>query len=454
MTDYFLELAKNPWAQKIAAKLPINIALPPVLNRKDTAWGAQELSGKTVLFVPTASGSSSLESGLAKTVESLGGTILKELPADKKIAALVLDFGKATDVKETASLYAAIHSYIKNIKKSGRLIIHWQKSAKNEAIEAALSALVKSIGRELGKYGSTANLILSDSKATGSATQAAIAWLLSDRSAFVSGQLFHVEANSAAPAFDPKQEGLLAGKTAIVTGAARGIGLLIAQCFRREGAHVIGIDHPSQEDILKSEMKGIGADVFLQDLLDANAVTNIKNLIHNGPGQIDIMVHNAGITKDRTIANMQAADWDRVMQVNYAFPSKMTMELLKPGSAIIPLIKEGGCVVNISSIVGLAGNFGQTNYAAAKGALIGHTKDMHKQKISANINAIACGFIETKMTEKIPPVMREIARRINALKQGGLPSDVAEATLFLCSGLGSGISGQTIRVCGLHPAGA
>lgn len=452
MTDYFLELAKNPWAQKIAAKLPINVSLPPVLNRKETAWDAQELSGKKVLFVHAGSGSSGIETSLFKTVAALGGEPSKELEADKKIAALVIDLGKATDVQETAGLYAAIHANIKKIRKSGRLVIHWQKSAKNEALEAALSALVKSIGRELGKYGSTANLLLSDGKA-GSATQAALAWFLSDRSAFISGQVFHIEAHISNTALEPGHA-LLAARTAIVTGAARGIGLLIAQYFRREGAHVIGIDHPSQEDTLKSEMKEIGAEVFLQDLADGSAITNIKNLIHNGPGQIDIMVHNAGITKDRTIANMQAADWDRVMQVNYTFPSKMTMELLKPGSAIIPLIKEGGRIVNISSIVGLAGNFGQTNYSTAKGALIGHTKDMHKQKFGANINAIACGFIETKMTEKIPPVMREIARRMNALKQGGLPADVAEAVVFLCSGLGSGISGQTIRVCGLHPAGA
>jgi 3-oxoacyl-[acyl-carrier protein] reductase len=454
MTDYFLELAKNPWAQKIAAKLPMNMALPPVLNRKEAAWGTEELSGKYILFIHAASGSSSLSSGLAKNVEALGGSFINERPTEKKIDALVLDFGKTTDVQDTALLYAAVHSHIKSIKKSGRLIIHWQKSAKNDALEAALSALVKSIGRELGKYGSTANLVISDGKASGPATQAAIVWFISDRSAFISGQVFQIEGNSGAASFNPAQAGLLAGKTAIVTGAARGIGLLIAQYFRRESAHVIGIDHPSQEDLLRSEMKAIGADILLQDLADTNAVTAIKNFIHSGPGQIDIMVHNAGITKDRTIANMQAADWERVLQVNYTFPSKMTMELVKPGSAIIPLIKEGGRIVNISSIVGLAGNFGQTNYSAAKGALIGHTKDMHKLKFSANINAIACGFIETKMTEKIPPVMREIARRMNALKQGGLPSDVAEATVFLCSGLGNGVSGQTVRVCGLHPAGA
>lgn len=253
---------------------------------------------------------------------------------------------------------------------------------------------------------------------------------------------------------EPSHHGLLSGRTAIITGAARGIGLVIAQYFCREGAKIIGIDHPSQEEALTTAMKGIGAEVMLQDLADPQAVANIKNLINNGPGQIDIMIHNAGITKDRTIANMPSADWERVMDVNYNFPSKMTMELLKPGSAIIPLIKDGGRIVNISSIVGIAGNFGQINYAAAKGALIGHTKDLHKLKSSANINAIACGFIETKMTEKIPPVMREIARRMNALKQGGLPEDVAEAVVFLCSGLASGISGQTIRVCGLHPAGA
>ena len=454
MTDYILELAKNPWAQKIAAKLPFSVSLPPVLNRKEVPWDDRELAGKTVLFVNIGGAGSYVESNLKKSVASLSGETITELSPDKKIAALVIDLGKAADVQDLANLYQTIHTYIKKIQTSGRLLIHWQKNAKNEAFEASLSALVKSLGRELGKYGSTANLLLSESKAAGAATQSALIWFLSDRSAFISGQVFHIENHSSIAQQDLALTALLTGRTAIVTGAARGIGLLIARQFRREGAHVIGIDHPSQSDSLKSEMDAIGADVFLQDLADTNAVSNIKNLIHNGPGQIDIMIHNAGITKDRTIANMQASDWERVMQVNYTFPSKMTMELLKPGSAIIPLIKEGGRIVNISSIVGIAGNFGQTNYAAAKGALIGHTKDMHKQKYGANINAIACGFIETKMTEKIPPVMREIARRMNALKQGGLPADVAEAVLFLSSSLGSGISGQTFRVCGLHPAGA
>jgi 3-oxoacyl-[acyl-carrier protein] reductase len=453
MTDYFLELSKNPWAQKIVAKLPINVSLPPVLKRKNSPWNQRELTDKTIFYVNVGPANNAGTTTLLKTVTDLGGELVHEV-SDKKVDALVFNLNKGTKVEDLTSLYQAIHDTIKKMRKSGRLLIHWQKEAKNEAMEAALSALIKSIGRELGKYGSTANLILSDGKAATAVTQTTLAWLLSDRSAFISGQVFHVEAQHPQTQVEHSQQGLLAGRTAIITGAARGIGLVIAQYFRCEGAKIIGIDHPSQEEALTTAMKDIGAEVMLQDLANPQAVANIKNLINNGPGQIDIMIHNAGITKDRTIANMPTVDWERVMQINYNFPSKMTMELLKPGSAIIPLIKEGGRIVNISSIVGIAGNFGQTNYAAAKGALIGHTKDLHKQKSGANINAIACGFIETKMTEKIPPVMREIARRMNALKQGGLPEDVAEAVVFLCSELGSGISGQTIRVCGLHPAGA
>lgn len=449
MTDYILEFAKNGWARKIVGNLPLPVSLPPILQRADGPWSDQEFSGRTILFAAAPGAGPDFERALVNSVHQLSGKVISELNESTSANSLVVDASGITEPIELNAVYRAVQQHLKQLGPSSRILVVYQQTKPMFAMPAAMSAFVKSLARELGRKGSTANLLLFPPKCEQAASETAT-WLLSDRSAFVSGQV--IETGAGHP--DHRESKLLHDKTAIVTGASRGIGLAICQIFQREGAHIIGIDHPSQDDALQDAMKELGAEAFAQDLSDPSAVKNLAGFIQGGPGQIDIMIHNAGITRDRTMARMTPAEWDSVLQLNYQFPAKMSRELLKPGSAIIPLIKDNGRIVTISSIVGIAGNFGQANYAAAKGGVIGFTKDLAGVSGSVHVNAIACGFIETSMTEKIPPMMREISRRMSALKQGGLPADVAEACLMLSSSLGASISGQTLRVCGLHPAGA
>lgn len=452
MTDYILELAKKSWARNIVSRLPLPVSLPPVLQRSDEPWSDQEFANQNILFpVTTATGAcEGFKHALVKNINSLAGKVSGEMNETIRATGLVVDASGIHEPTELHAVYRVVHQHLKQLAPNSRLVLvyNWKKS--EHALPAALAALIKSLGRELGRKGSTANLLLFPAGCEKNAAATAT-WLLSDRSAFVSGQVVKL---SGSVNFEMPQQKLLNGKSALITGASRGIGLALCQIFHREGAKIIGVDHPGQDDALQHEMKKIDGEAFAQDLLDPAAVENLGRFIQNGPGQIDIMIHNAGITRDRTMARMTQTEWDTVLQLNYQFPAQMSRELLKPGSAIIPLIKDDGRIVTISSIVGLAGNFGQANYAAAKGGVIGFTKDLAAVSGGVHVNAIACGFIETAMTEKIPPLMREISRRMNALKQGGLPADVAEACLLLAGPLGTAISGQTLRVCGLHPAGA
>lgn len=463
MADYILELAKNPLARGLIGKLPLPVSLPPILKRTTSPWSPEEFTGKTTIVVAAGlpeSTDSRFETAFVESMCRLGGRIIHHVPEGEKIDALLID---ATGVRSPVGLeyiFLAAQKHIKHLHRPSRIVIAARsdhktdegKPAESQALTAALRAFVKSLGREVGGEGSNANLILFPTSAGRSAAEVAC-WFLSDRGAFISGQT--VELNHKTTAESPTA-GLLADKTAIVTGAARGIGLAICKALRREGAKVLGIDHPSQKDTLHDAMQDIGADTMIQDLSDSLAASQVAHAIKTfgAEGQVDIFIHNAGITRDRTLKRMSVAEWESVMRVNYEFPLSMARAMLHTDDAEKTLLASGGRLVTISSIVGLAGNFGQTNYSAAKGGVIGLTKDLATAHAEYSINAIACGFIETGMTAKIPPLMREIARRMNALKQGGLPEDVAEACLFLVGPHGSHINGQVLRVCGLHPAGA
>jgi 3-oxoacyl-[acyl-carrier protein] reductase len=166
---------------------------------------------------------------------------------------------------------------------------------------------------------------------------------------------------------------------------------------------------------------------------------------------VDIVIHNAGITRDKLLANMKPAQWDSVLGVNLQAQLAINSALLDGDT-----LRDGGRVVCLASTSGIAGNRGQTNYAASKAGVIGMVRSMAPAFAArqASINAVAPGFIDTEMTRSIPLLTREVARRLSSLQQAGLPVDVAETIAFLCQSGAAGVNGQVLRVCGQNLVGA
>jgi 3-oxoacyl-[acyl-carrier protein] reductase len=243
--------------------------------------------------------------------------------------------------------------------------------------------------------------------------------------------------------------GLLKGKTALITGASRGIGKAIALLFAREGAD-IAITNIVDDDEFRNAVQeinacGVKTKGYVSNASKYDDSQNVINEIVKDFARIDILVNNAGITKDTLLMRMSEEQWDAVITVNL----KSVFNLTK---AVIPVMlkQKSGSIINMSSVVGVSGNAGQSNYSASKAGIIGFTKSVAKEVGSRNIrcNAIAPGFIMTEMTEKLPDNVKEEWITKIPLRRGGTPQDVANTALYLASELSSYISGQTIHVCG------
>ncbi len=242
---------------------------------------------------------------------------------------------------------------------------------------------------------------------------------------------------------------LLEGRTALITGASRGIGKAIAHKFAREGANIALTNIYEDEEFLNTI-----SEIKLYNVMVKGYVSNASNFADSQKtvdeivkdfGQIDILVNNAGITKDTLLMRMTEEQWDAVIAVNLKSVFNFTKAVIQP-----MLKQRNGSIINMSSVVGVSGNAGQSNYSASKAGILGLTKSVAKELGSRNVrcNAIAPGFILTEMTDNLPPdVKTEWTNRI-PLKRGGTPDDVANTALFLASDLSSYITGQTIHVCG------
>jgi len=243
---------------------------------------------------------------------------------------------------------------------------------------------------------------------------------------------------------------LLEGKTALITGASRGIGKAIAHRFAVEGANIAITNISDDEEFTTTidEIKALKSVIvkgYVSNAASFEDSQRVLNEIINDFQKIDILVNNAGITKDTLLMRMNEEQWDAVIAVNLKSVFNLTKAVLQT-----MLKQKSGSIINMSSVVGVSGNAGQSNYSASKAGIIGFTKSVAKELGSRNIrcNAIAPGFILTEMTENLPPDIKSDWINKIPLKRGGTPEDVANTALFLASELSSYITGQTIHVCG------
>jgi len=367
-------------------------------------------------------------------------------------AALVFDATGIADPAGLRALYDFFHPYARSIYPCGRVVVLGTPPEAAEGVAAvtaqqALEGFVRSVGRELGR-GVTAQLVRVTPGAEGN-LESTLRFLLSARSAYVSGQVLTVGPGVVTAPADWDRP--LAGKVALVTGAARGIGAETARVLARDGAQVVCLDLAQAGDALAEVANAVGGTALQLDLTAEDAPARLARHLAARHGRLDVLVHNAGITRDRTLAKMDAVGWDAVLAVNLLAPERINQALLAEG-----LIGEGGRIVAVSSVSGIAGNRGQTNYATSKAGLIGMVRALAAElrPRAVTVNAVAPGFIETPMTARMPAVPRELARRLNSLAQGGLPVDVAEAVAFLASPGSGGITGAVLRVCGQSLVGA
>lgn len=247
-------------------------------------------------------------------------------------------------------------------------------------------------------------------------------------------------------------ESPLRDKIALVTGASRGIGEAIAETLARDGAHVVCLDVPAQGGDLAEVANRIGGSTLQQDITAGDAGDRIAEHFAQRHDGLDIVVHNAGITRDKTIGRMTPQQWDAVLAVNLTAQERVNERLLVADSPLRP----GGRIIGVASISGIAGNVGQANYAASKAGVIGHVQSTAGAAAGrgATINAVAPGFIETKMTAAIPLFVRDAGRRMNSMPQGGLPVDVAETIAWFADPASAGVNGNVVRVCGQSLLGA
>ncbi|MFD2092726.1 3-oxoacyl-ACP reductase [Blastococcus deserti] len=455
MSDWYRDFANSGFGTTLTKQL--GLPRPAVLRRYEP--GSPLLPGPAVIGT---AGKGRLREALTTILRDAGVTVQSPATADggtdgEKLAAVILD---ATGLAGPADL-AAAHDFlapaIKRLRGSGRVLVVGEPPAEatsvpQAAARQALDGLVRSIGKEL-LDGSTANLVHVPEGAEGSLASP-VRFFLSGRSAYVDGQPVTLSAADVPSTQDDDRP--LAGKVAVVTGAARGIGAAIAEVMARDGAHVVAVDIPAAGDSLAKVANDIGGTALQLDITAAHAARRLIEHLrerHSAGGNrcVDIVVHNAGITRDKLLVNMDATRWNSVMAVNLQAQLDITQALLDSDA-----LRPGARVVCVSSQSGIAGNRGQTNYAASKAGVIGMVRAWAPEfaERGATINAVAPGFIVTEMTARMPLGTREIGSRINSLQQGGLPVDVAETIAWLSQPGSAGVNGQVVRVCGQSMLGA
>lgn len=441
MADALVEWADKPWVRKAVATLGLPLPLPQTLPRGEGRWRADELEGLQFVIGPRPAGD------LREALAGAGASIVDD---SESIEGMVVDLRGMTSTTEADAAALFVQAHLRRLGVGGRVIVVADRPA--DAATAAAAAVArgsvgfaKALAKEIGRKGATANALLGAADA-GSALAGPLRFLASARSAFVDGQVLSVGAPVGGSAAAPSAQ--LAGRVALVTGAARGIGNATARRLAAEGAKVIALDIAPMAEELQALAGEIGGVALVADITAPDVLDRIGKAA-DAAGGLHVLVNNAGITRDRTLANMKPEGWRQALAVN--LDAALTLS-----EGLAPRLGQGGRIVCLSSIAGIAGNFGQTNYATAKAGLIGAVEYLAPRLAAQGItiNAVAPGFIETQMTAAVPFVTREAGRRLSALGQGGLPVDVAEAITFFASPASAGVSGQVLRVCGGNFLGA
>ncbi len=489
MSDRYAQLVNSPVASQIARRVGLPRPVPLERHRPgDPVVRGRVLLGAAPggrLAVPVAEVLAGAHAALTTIVDaatSLAGPVRSAIaaagldaavfnpdaPGEQRFKALVFDATGIVDSSELVTLQEFFHPAVSRIERCGRVVVLSTPPAECESTreataQRALEGFTRSLGKEIGR-GATVQLVQVAPGAEGDLAST-LRFLLSPRSAYVSGQVVRVgmtpgaqiqpDPRPDAPSSTPSQphtqidwERPFAGRVALVTGASRGIGEAIASTLAREGAHVVGLDVPALAEDLKRVTERLGGENFELDITSAEAPGAIAERFAGG---LDVVVHNAGVTRDRTLAKMPTERWSELMQINLSSQERIDDALLERD-----VLRAGGRIVCVSSMSGIAGNAGQTNYAASKAGVIGRVQALAPTLATRGltINAVAPGFIETAMTAKMPIAIREVGRRMSSLYQGGLPIDVAETIVWLAHTASGAVNGNVVRVCGQNLLGA
>ena len=446
MTDKYTQFVSRGLGRDIAKKL----GLPQPVELRRYRPGQPLIEGP-ILVQGAGAGADELAAALL----AWDLDVRRHAVPREKLGAIILVLDEAARPEDLERPVLTAAASLRDLASGGRVVTISRSAA--EATDPAAAAArqgvdgqLRSLAKEL-RAGATGNgIVLADAaRTTSPGTLGALRFFLSGRSAFVDGQFLTVTSDAGELPADPEKP--LTGKVAAVTGAARGIGAAIARTLHRDGATVIVIDIPAAGDHLAAVANEVHGTALQLDITREDAGQRIIDHAVQRHGRLDIVVHNAGITRDKLLANMDQSRWSSVIGVNIAAQLRINEALLASEH-----FRTSPRIVSVASTSGIAGNRGQTNYAASKGGVMGMVRATAPllAEHGGSINAVAPGFIETEMTAKIPFATREVARRLNSLQQGGRPGDVAEAIAFLASDAAGGISGEVLRVCGQNLVGA
>ena len=452
MTDTYLNLVSSGFTKTIAKRL--GLPRPAPLTRYRLTARGQPLVNGSVLVLGAASSTADADA-VARALVDWDLDVRRHVTPGDGYSAVVVVLTEITHPDGLSAPALALGGVLPALAPGGRVVTLSRAATADDAPAVAaarqgVDPLLRSFAKEL-RRGATGNGVVLAGGVGVEAPSAlgALRFFLSTRSAFVDGQPLTVDTGAGSLPAD--WDSPLAGRVAVVTGAARGIGTAIAETLARDGATVVVVDLPAAGEALAAVANRVRGTALQLDITAPDAGARIVDHAVQRHGRIDVVVHNAGVLRDKLLANMSPEQWDAVLAVNIAAQLRINEHLLTSGE-----FTQAPRIVSLASTSGIAGNRGQTNYAASKGGVIGMVRATAPllTAFGGTANAVAPGFIETDMTAKIPFALREIARRASSLQQGGQPVDVAEAVAFFASPQAGGIEGRTLRVCGQNLVGA
>ncbi|MCJ7959214.1 MAG: 3-oxoacyl-ACP reductase [Pseudomonas sp.] len=447
MSDSYLSFVNSAWGRRLARAIGLPQPLPLQRHRS----GQQGLVNP-VIVAGAGRLSTQVQQIFAATDTVAATPATLRAPSTVKVQGAVFDATAVLDLQQLDELYVFFHANAKRLSQHGRVVVlgtapEHCRDLPQAIAQRALEGLVRSLAKEL-RRAITVQLIYVAPGAE-DALDSSLRFFLSRRSAYVSGQVVRLQKpvdGEVAVNWDKP----FVGRRALVTGASRGIGLAIAQVLARDGAHVVCVDVPQAHAALQQAAASVNGSALPLDITAADSAALLQAHVEQY-GAFDVVVHNAGITRDKTIAKMTEAAWRSVLAVNLEAPLQLSNALLRHQG-----LNPGGRIVCVSSISGIAGNLGQSNYATSKAGVIGLVHGLAPLAAAqqVTVNAVAPGFIETQMTARIPLMIREAGRRMNSMSQGGQPIDVAETIAWLAHPASGGVNGQVVRVCGQSLLGA